>query len=430
MSPILPLLLLTAVHPSQMWIVPQPQANVWTTLARVLNQDHICLSASSVSDPMSTCLVGIPSKYDEFPPALAAPLLPVYNPLSPWTKLIDRQAVAEKEPQEFELLGSAKAFYCVQFMFTPKDQVNLYHEVKQFKVNYTAKFWCKKISQVGIPSTPDNKPRALPKGFFLICGDRAWAGIPSRLIGGPCTIGKLSLFTPNKTQIMDWRTKTSARNSARKKRDLRNLDPNCDSEIVHWSKPKGVAITVFLPWVSAAKALGELSQLECWVAKQANITSAALSDLLADDETTRQATLQNRAAIDFLLLLHNHRCEEFEGLCCMNLSSKAENVHKIIGKMQQMVQDIKQETADWMDGLFQGWGLSGWVRSILKSVFLVLFVLLVILISFGIIKSIVTKLISKAISPLEINQVTVPASSEEETETSAEFTKQPWFADA
>nr|XP_054485903.1 uncharacterized protein LOC129118529 [Agelaius phoeniceus]XP_054485904.1 uncharacterized protein LOC129118529 [Agelaius phoeniceus]XP_054485905.1 uncharacterized protein LOC129118529 [Agelaius phoeniceus] len=430
MSPILPLLLLTAVHPGQMWIVPQPQANVWTTLARVLNQDHICLSASSVSDPMSTCLVGIPSKYDEFPPTLAAPLPPVYNPLSPWSKLIDRQAVAEKEPQEFELLGSAKAFYCVQFTFTPKDQVDLYHEVKQFKVNYTAKIWCKKISQVGIPSTPDNKPRALPKGFFLICGDRAWAGIPSRLIGGPCTIGKLSLFTPNKTQIMDWRTKTNTRNSARKKRDLRNLDPNCDSEIVHWSKPKGVAITVFLPWVSAAKALGELSHLECWVAKQANITSAALSDLLADDETTRQATLQNRAAIDFLLLLHNHRCEEFEGLCCLNLSSKAENVHKIIGKMQQMVQDIKQETADWMDGLFQGWGLSGWVKSILKSVFLVLLVLLVILISFGIIKSIVTKLISKAISPLEVNQVTVPTSSEEGTETSAEFTKQPWFADA
>lgn len=153
-------------------------------------------------------------------------------------------------------------------MFIPKDQVNLYHEVKQFKVNYTAKIWCKKISHVEMSSTPNCKRCALPKGFFLICGDRACTDTPSRLIRGPCTIGKLSLFTPNQTQIMDWRTKTSTHNSACKKRDLRNLDPDCDSEIVHWSKPKGVAITVFLPWVSAAKARGELSQLECWVAKQ------------------------------------------------------------------------------------------------------------------------------------------------------------------
>lgn len=52
--------------------------------------------------------MGIPSKYDEFPPTLATPFIPKYNPLSPWTKLIDRQAITEKEPQELELFGSAK----------------------------------------------------------------------------------------------------------------------------------------------------------------------------------------------------------------------------------------------------------------------------------------------------------------------------------
>ena len=28
--------------------------------------------------------------------------------------------------------------------------------------------------------------KALPPDIFLICGDRAWQGIPSRVIAGPC----------------------------------------------------------------------------------------------------------------------------------------------------------------------------------------------------------------------------------------------------
>ncbi|RMC20760.1 hypothetical protein DUI87_01612 [Hirundo rustica rustica] len=107
------------------------------------------------------------------------------------------------------------------------------------------------------------------------------------------------------------------------------------------------------------KALGELAHLECWVAKQANLTSNALAGLLSDEEVTRQAMLQNRAAIDYLLLLNGHRCEEFEGLCCFNLSMKAEDVHKAIQNIQGMVEDIKKETGDWLSGMFGNWGISG-----------------------------------------------------------------------
>ncbi|RMC17298.1 hypothetical protein DUI87_05879 [Hirundo rustica rustica] len=88
------------------------------------------------------------------------------------------------------------------------------------------------------------------------------------------------------------------------------------------------------------KALGELAHLECWVVKQANLTSNTLANLLSDEEITRQATLQNHTAIDYLLLLHGHRCEEFEGLCCFNLSSKAENKYDIIQKIRDMDHDL------------------------------------------------------------------------------------------
>lgn len=59
--------------------------------------------------------------------------------------------------------------------------------------------------------------------------------------------------------------------------------------------------------------------------------------------------------------------EEFEGLCCLNVSSRAENIHATINKMKDMGNNIKKETDDWLSGLFKGWGLSGWVGSVLKT---------------------------------------------------------------
>ncbi|RMC03398.1 hypothetical protein DUI87_20595 [Hirundo rustica rustica] len=192
------------------------------------------------------------------------------------------------------------------------------------------------------------------------------------------------------------------------------MDPDCDSEIIHWSKPKGVAITIFLPWVAIAKALGELAHLECWVAKQANLTTDALANLLSEEETTGQAALQNRAAIDYLLLLHGHRCEEFEGLCCFNLSSKAEDVHAAIQRMKDMVSDIKRKTNDWLNGLFTNWGLSGWASSIIKTLLLCLFILLLVMLAFGLLKKMLYNLVATTHSPTINHLVTPPEDPEEE----------------
>lgn len=38
--------------------------------------------------------------------------------------------------------------------------------------------------------------KILLPGIFLICGDQAWPGIPSNAWGGPCYLGKISMFTP------------------------------------------------------------------------------------------------------------------------------------------------------------------------------------------------------------------------------------------
>ncbi|XP_058716953.1 uncharacterized protein LOC131590705 [Poecile atricapillus] len=304
-------LLVLLVAQAAAWIVPQPKQNVWVMLVKSLQRDELCLSTGAAGNPMTTCLVGIPLKPEEYPESLMELVKeankgrpaqrvvrslpsykvkkPVQNPLLLWR---DWQAYLERavaEPQEFDLLNSSLAPFCVQFRYYP-DNPSLYPKMIQDNKKFQAAAWCKNIAHVKMPSTLDSRPLKLPKGMFLICGDRAWAGIPSRLLGGPCTLGQLSLFSPNATQIENW---TPKNNSAIKKRSLENLDPDCDSEIFHWSKPKRVAVSVFLPWLAAAQALGELGQFECWVVKQANLTSTALGDLLEDEEITRRATLQN-----------------------------------------------------------------------------------------------------------------------------------------
>ncbi|TRZ17238.1 hypothetical protein HGM15179_009881 [Zosterops borbonicus] len=456
-------IVLSAMMCTMSWVVPQPKANVWRTLARAMGQDHICLSQGSAQDPIASCLVGIPFQESELPPELLQwkeefnkkpspdlarkysidqppwwknPLLlgnqptgkpqlrkltvspfPISNPLSLWRDWISSNVltISPDEPQELELLGSSPAPFCVQFVFTPSTrEAKLFYNLLQVNKAYYAAPWCKQVAHVEMASTLQYKPLTLPRGTFLICGDRAFNGIPSRLLGGPCTLGRLSLLTPNKTTIMDWIVKNSSTHATVQKRDLASLSPDCESDIIHWSKAKATAVTIFLPWVSVAKSLGELGRLECWVAKQANLTSTALADLLQDERVTRQATLQNRAAIDYLLLLHHHTCEEFEGLCCFNLTSKAENVRNSIQKIKDMVHQIQQESKDWFDQIFGNWGLSGWVNSLVKTLVMILVVLLLIGLAFGLIKHFLRKAITKATSALSINQVWASAPPPEE----------------
>ncbi|RMC00705.1 hypothetical protein DUI87_22732 [Hirundo rustica rustica] len=381
---------------------------MWATLARAMGQDHICLSATSADSPLSTCLVGIPFKPEEFPQGLLQLLksvnqvrstyydstfnynvlkgvtYPIKNPLTLWSIYLNTLSQLSSDPTELELLGSVNASFCIKFVYSPpKGQEQNYRQIRS--VNTMPDDWCEETVEVVWPTTFGSKPWSLPKGIFLICGDRAWAGIPPCHIRRTLHIGQVEPVFPQQNNSCKLAGKISS-DSAIQKRDLQAMDPDCDSEIIHWSKPKGVAVTIFLPWVAIAKALGELAHLECWVAKQASLTTDALANLLSEEETTRQVTLQNRAAIDCLLLLHGHRCEEFKGLCCFNLSSKAEDVHAAIRRMKDMVSDIKRETDDWLNGLFANWGLSGWASSIVKTLLLCLFILLLVMLAFGLLK--------------------------------------------
>lgn len=421
------LLLSIACSPSREWAVRQPSANIWVTLAKAMGSDQMCMSTDAVHNPLSSSLVGVPAQVADYPRPLVELWeathqlqakffqyewtdkliripLPIRNPLALWGKWVMDLAPMDREPEEFQLLGSLKAPFCVHFGFEHRDGrvPKVYQGLRQGNENYIANNWCDQIAHLESPSSPHlayPHPIRLPKGLFLVCGERAWTGIPSLLVGGPCTFGHLTLASPNMTHLPVW-----SNNSVPKSK----LDTDCSTEIYHWSRGKRIAVSAFLPWVAAAKALGELGNLECWVAKQAQLTSEDIADLLQDEEVTRKATLQNRAAIDFLLLAHGHGCQQFEGLCCFNLSSQSRSIHQRLQDMDSLLANMTFESNRWFeDTIFgvkravnstlttvgswahkalDGLGLPGWGVSLLKDCIIIFVATLLIAAALAIFK--------------------------------------------
>lgn len=63
----------------------------------------------------------------------------------------------------------------------------------------------------------------------------------------------------------------------------------------------------------------EISHIARSMAKVLNATWQAIHAMGQVLGQVREALLENRAAIDCLLLKHNKGCENFTGLCCFNL---------------------------------------------------------------------------------------------------------------
>ncbi|CAM5099396.1 unnamed protein product [Eretmochelys imbricata] len=84
--------------------------------------------------------------------------------------------------------------------------------------------------------------------------------------------------------------------------------------------------------------------------------------------------LQNRLAVNYLLLCHGHLCQEFAGMCCFNITDAAPSVEADLQRLKQLVKGIHQQTGeDWLGSLFSGWGLSPWLSGLFSLLFKVFF---------------------------------------------------------
>lgn len=61
--------MLLTLLPVAVWIVLQPNQNIWVTLAKTLQKDNMCLSMESIENLLSylLCLLGIPLTANDDP---------------------------------------------------------------------------------------------------------------------------------------------------------------------------------------------------------------------------------------------------------------------------------------------------------------------------------------------------------------------------
>ncbi|XP_066847083.1 uncharacterized protein [Anser cygnoides] len=250
---------------------------------------------------------------------------------------------------------------------------------------------------------PRQTAKALPPGIFLICGDRAWQGIPANAHGGPCYLGRLTLFAPDlhsqelRNITRQWKRRT--------RRSLKTLGSDCDDQVELWGPAERFFSAALVPGVAVAHAMASLGKLACWAVKQANVTTQILTEMAQDLDSLRHAVLQNRAAIDFLLLAQGHGCEELEGMCCFNLSDHGESIHEQLKWLRDHTKKIVVQN-NWLDELFASWfgNMGGWILGLIKEGLRLLLIIALIIVAARVVFSCLTKRLEQLTSKVFLAQ--------------------------
>ncbi|XP_039235136.1 uncharacterized protein LOC120322844 [Pipra filicauda] len=254
--------------------------NIWVKLAQETGNKAICLSLLNINNLFQTCLIGIPTNEG--------------------SKVhFESPSYGTEEPMEIEIMGSIITNCC--FLFTTRTTVKAYsHKVTPCKEIYqNTSLWCNNtMPEKIVTEIVGSKPMVLPEGKFLICCERAWADVPSYPVGGPCTIGQLSLFNPSKFLFSN--QIPSAPNQSKRSSPYKSVSniyqpvpEYCDPRTPLWSKTMNFwSAFVVLPGVGTALALGLLTPLRCWMAKEANATSIALEGLAKDTLKLKEVSLK------------------------------------------------------------------------------------------------------------------------------------------
>ncbi|KAJ7422441.1 hypothetical protein BTVI_13966 [Pitangus sulphuratus] len=182
----------------------------------------------------------------------------------------------------------------------------------------------------------------------------------------------------------------------------------CDSKVEIWSQMRNFWAATFIPAIGVNHELSVLTHLGCWLTKEANATSRAIEDLLEDTQRIKTMTLQNRAAVDCLLLAHGHGCQDFEGMSCMNFSDNSESIYQSRHKLKALVKDIHAPSSQSggpelpsLSGLFSWLHLPNipqWLRTVIGFLIIVLIIIFVILVMIPFFLACARKLLTKTVA--------------------------------
>ncbi|XP_051652108.1 uncharacterized protein LOC127474841 [Manacus candei] len=376
-----------------------PRKNIWVTWANQTGRSSFCLSLASASDPFRTCLFGMPFNsvyklnllFAGWVSSSCGNEIIISNTSACLIKALNTSL--PQSPQELDLMGSLSVRNTSDNGTQTCFMLGTFHSGLSAHQSHDLSRWTNvtsrtpgfnyknvgdycgtnntnnqslgaygaevKLSSPGI--WVNNTARALPPGVFLICGDRAWPGIPVRAFGGPCYIGSLTLLSPSFLQLFNL---TSSR---KQKRSLNQLSSDCDDKVELWGRTATVFGSI-VPGVGTAQALTSIRKLACWAVKQSNVTTRVIAELAQDVGSLRHAVLQNRAAIDFLLLAQGHGCKDFDGMCCFNLSDHSNSIHKQLQWLTDHTKKVTVATSpihSWLQSIFGS--ISEWALSYIKE---------------------------------------------------------------
>ncbi|KAM4683781.1 uncharacterized protein AAGF69_000462 [Amazona ochrocephala] len=208
-----------------------PRKNLWVTWASESGVSEFCLAMASATDPFQTCLIGIPGYNENSFKAFStnncsksknvadcsAELISGLNRTLPWDpqelNLMASQAVGNSSQNWTQtcIMFGCKYAGCPYSVnspdVSPKDSTYWYTN-EYCGINDTAgkatafKAYGSTHQPGSVPLLWNNSSaKALPPDVFLICGDRAWQGIPKDIVGGPCYLGSLTIFAPKFTEL-------------------------------------------------------------------------------------------------------------------------------------------------------------------------------------------------------------------------------------
>lgn len=374
------------------------QQNVWTFLAvNVLNVSHFCMSnMMSTMDIVTNCLVAVPTPVELLVRLLKRSnndtmleasdvcfQLPVYEfcrhcpevGKKLWSNMtsIVTMNISAGDVCYFMTCNSVDIGKCAQLRLEGTRKLTSdQKKLCQSRSDDTCFLVNNSMSCAHLVSVASHiRHVKLPSGWLFSCGNISFTYIPANITGGPCALTRLGflLFPTDHTDHF------------RVRRDSISLSADCDSDIILLSRSEYIGLAASLVGIPALAIYNTriINKLACLVVKDINNTSVALTELLLDVQGVRKAALQNRAAIDYLLLKHNRGCNDFDGMCCFNLSDHSVSIHSHIDILHKLVQEVKQDVdKGWWDWIF-GWLPDfGQLRYILGIILVIICILLLL----------------------------------------------------
>lgn len=335
-----------------------PPTNVWESFAQTLNVSSFCLTQQvSIGDLLGSCLIPVchdPGDinndtwfYSSLPQndSLQGLGYPGYHN---WGRQYQR-----RPPLAIDLLTP----YVASFNTTCARMVNCTKSncIRLGRDNFN----CSKYVNISYVY----KYTELPGGWFWSCPGYTFNYIPANISHGtPCCLSRLSMILPEKHHFFNHTPRT------RRSVELTN---DCDDSVALPSKAEYVSLAVSLVGVPglATRNSRNINGLACSAAKALNSTSQALHLLTKEQSELRHGLLQNRAAIDYLLMLHHYGCEQMEGMCCFNLTDNSKAIEQQVSHLQNLTHHMKMDTgADLWSWLYSWLPDGSWLRHLVVLV--------------------------------------------------------------